>query len=167
MKEKAFEKLSSFLKEEFGSNSIVGYHGTDKNFNSFRDTKPIFFVDDINVARTYGDVIIKAKLNIDNPVIFDFNEGSTIFFYNKWYVPSDLANFIKEISDDIKNFISVDDDILEELERHEYNGLSGELDGIIMQNIKDANDGIFSRHNAATNYVVFDKSQIEIIKQPF
>ena len=54
-----------------------------------------FFVDNIDVAKTYGDFIIKAKINMDNPIILDFDGLSTYYFYDKWYLPSDLANKIK------------------------------------------------------------------------
>ena len=40
----------------------------------------------------------------------------------------------------------------------------GDLDGIIMKNISDSMGGMFSTHKPASNYVVFDKNQINIIK---
>ena len=140
------------------------YHGTDNKFTVFDDIKPIFFVDDINVAGTYGDTIIKAKLNMDNPIELDFDGKSTYYFFNKWYLPSDLANKIKDIATDIKNRYSIDEELKEYLENLGFSDLYGDLDGIIMRNISDAMGGVFSTHKAANNYVVFDKNQIKIIK---
>lgn len=155
-------KFKDFLFENNNSD-IIAYHGTDNKFNIFDDTKPIFFVDNYEIAKTYGDIIIKAELQIENPVVFDFGGKSTYFFMEKWYLPSELSIVIMEIYDDIKNRYIIDDDTLEELEIHEYDGLYGDLDGIIMKNITDANDGMFSTFKPATNYVVFDKKQIKII----
>lgn len=157
--------IREYLNEntEFNSNMIL-YHGTDNKFTVFNDNKPIFFVDDIYVARTYGNFIIKAKLNMDNPIELDFDGKSTYYFYDKWYLPSDLANKIKEIAIHIKNRYSLDDDLKEYLESLDFSDMYGDLDGIIMRNISDAMGGVFSTHKAANNYVVFDKNQIKIIK---
>jgi hypothetical protein len=150
--------------ENMQSNEIIAYHGTDNKFNIFNDTNPIFFVDDIDVARTYGNFIIKCKLIMDNPIILDFDGKSTYYFFDKWYLPSDLAKRIKDISDDIKNRYSLDDDLKEYLESLDFSDMYGELDGIIMKNIDDVGDGIFSDNKNATNYVVFDKNNIIIQK---
>ena len=156
--------IRKYLNENIENNSDILYHGTNNKFTVFNDIKPIFFVDDINVARTYGDIIIKAKLNMDNPIILDFDGKSTYYFYDKWYLPSDLANKIKEIADDIKNRYSLDDDLKEYLESLDFSNMYGDLDGIIMKNISDSMGGMFSTHKPASNYVVFDKNQINIIK---
>jgi hypothetical protein len=153
--------IREVLSETFGG-KIIAYHGTDNAFDVFDDSNPIFFVDNPEIAKTYGDRVIKAELNIEAPVVFDFDGKSTYFFNDKWFVPSELAKYIKGISEDIKNHYQLDDDLVDELAYHEYEGLSGDLDGIIMKNIKDANDGVFSNHDSATNFVVFDKSQIKL-----
>lgn len=133
------------------------------NFQFSMTANLYFFVDNINIARTYGDIIIKAELTINNPVEFDFNNLSTYYFNNKWYLPSDLASYMKTISQDIKKGYSLDDDIKEELEYNDYDMKFGDLDGIIMRDINDSYS-MFSNHHPATNYVVFDSSQINIIK---
>lgn len=156
--------IREYLNENIEDNSDILYHGTDNKFTIFKDNKPIFFVDDINVARTYGDFIIKAKLIINNPIELDFDGKSTYYFYDKWYLPSDLANKIKEIAIDIKNSYSLDDDLKEYLESLDFSDMYGDLDGIIMRNISDAMGGMFSTHKEANNYVVFDKNQINIIE---
>lgn len=157
------KNFKQFVNEQFLNESDILYHGTDNRFTIFNDTKPIFFVDNINVARTYGDIIIKAKLNMDNPIELDFDGKSTYYFYDKWYLPSDLANKIKEIASDIKNRYSIDEDLKEYLETLYFNDMYGDLDGIIMKNISDAMGGMFSTHKPANNYVVFNKEQITII----
>ena len=156
--------IREYLNENVEDNSNILYHGTDNKFTVFNDNKPIFFVDDVNVAKTYGDIIIKAKLSMDNPIILDFDGKSTYYFYDKWYLPSDLANKIKEIAVDIKSHYSLDDDLKEYLESLDFSDMYGDLDGIIMKNISDAMGGMFSTHKSANNYVVFDKNQINIIK---
>jgi len=158
-----FRKIIREVLSETLGNKIVAYHGTDNTFTSFNDSNPIFFVDNPEVARTYGNKVIKVELDMENPVIFDFIGNSTYFFNNKWMVPSELAEAIKSISDDIKNHYSIDEDIMDELEYHEYGQFSGDLDGIVMKNIRDAMDGAFSTHEPATNYVVFDKGQVRIL----
>ena len=156
--------IREFLNENIEDNSDIVYHGTDYKFNIFNDNKPIFFVDDVNVARTYGDFIVKAKLEMDNPIELDFNGNSTYYFFDKWYLPSDLANKIKDIATDIKNRYSLDDDLKEYLEDLGFSAMYGDLDGIIMKNISDAMGGMFSTHKPANNYVVFNKEQINVIR---
>lgn len=154
--------IKEFINENIQNNIV--YHGTNNKFNIFNDNNPIFFVDNINVAKTYGNIIIKAKLDIQNPIELDFDGKSTYYFYDKWYLPSDLANKIKEISDDLKNQYIIDDDLKDYLELLGFNDLYGDLDGIIMKNISDVGNGIFTTHNPATNYVVFNKKQIKLVK---
>jgi hypothetical protein len=96
--------IRKYLNENVEDNSDILYHGTDYKFNVFNDNKPIFFVDNIDVARTYGNFIIKAKLNMDNPIELDFEGSSTYHFFDKWYLPSDLANTIKN---DIYTFLKM------------------------------------------------------------
>ena len=156
--------IREFLNENIEDNSDIVYHGTDYKFNIFNDNKPIFFVDDVNVARTYGDFIVKAKLEMDNPIELDFNGNSTYYFFDKWYLPSDLANKIKDIATDIKNRYSLDDDLKEYLEDLGFSAMYGDLDGIIMKNISDAMGGMFSTNKPANNYVVFNKEQINVIR---
>lgn len=141
--------------------NIVAYHGTDVRFNIFNDNDPIFFVDNLKVAKTYGEHIIKAELDIERPIELDFTGKSTYYFIDKWYRPSELAIKIKEYSNDIKNHYTLDDDVEEELLYLGYDKV--EIDGIIMYNIQDAKDGIFSSHRPVTNYVVFNKDQIKVL----
>jgi hypothetical protein len=47
--------IREYLNENVKDNSDILYHGTDYKFNVFNDNKPIFFVDNVDVARTYGD----------------------------------------------------------------------------------------------------------------
>jgi hypothetical protein len=102
---------------------------------------------------------------MNNPIILDFGNNSTFFFIDKWYLPSNLANKIKEISDDIKNNYSLNDDIENELLYNNFNPLYGDLYGIIMENIKDDYDFFSKQEKSSTNYVVFDKNQIQIIEK--
>ena len=154
--------IMEFLTESFESSPVL-YHGSDNEFEIFNDNKPIFFVDDPNIAKTYGNHIIKARLKMENPIELDFDGNSTYYFFNKWYLPSELANEIKKISDDLKNQYTIDDDLKEYLEELGFSELYGDLDGIIMKNIRDAKDGVFSTHKPANNFVVFDKQQIHQI----
>lgn len=164
MKKYLATTIEEYLSENTEYSLDILYHGTDNIFTVFNDDNPIFFVDDINVARTYGDIIIKATVNMDNPIELDFEGQSTFYFFDKWYLPSDLANKIKEIATDMKNRYRLDDDLKEYLEFFGFSELSGDLDGIIMKNISDAMGGIFSTHKPANNYVVFNKDQINILK---
>ena len=150
------------LNENIENNLGILYHGTNDKFTTFNDNNPIFFVDNIDVARTYGDILIKAKLIMNNPIELDFQGNSTYYFFDKWYLPSELANKIKEIAFDIKNGYILDDELKEYLENLDFSDMYGDLDGIIMKNISDTNDGIFSNHKPANNYVVFDKKYIRI-----
>jgi len=156
--------LIIYINENISSDSIIVYHGTNNQFQKFNDNAPIFFVDDIEIARTYGRYIIKAILTMDNPIYFDFNNGSTFYFQDRWFVPSALALFMREIHNDMKKFYSLDDDLIDELESHDFSALSGDLDGMVMENIKDSSGELFSSHNSANNYVVFNTNQIKIIK---
>jgi hypothetical protein len=155
-------KLAPLLNEI--QDSLIVYHGTNTKFSSFNDSEPIFFSDDIKVAKSYGNIIIKAKLDLDNPLKVDFDGGSTITFMGKHYVPSQFAKLIKGISDDIKKY-GIDDEMREELGYYDwYNGfVDDDLDGIIMHDIKDSYGDIFAGNIVANNYVVFNKNQIKII----
>lgn len=155
--------IKDYLKENIDDSNVL-YHGTNNIFSVFNDENPIFFVDSFNVAKSYGDIIIKAKLDMDNPIELDFDGNSTYYFFDKWYLPSDLANKIKEIASDMKNRYVLDDDLKEYLEYLDFSDNYGDLDGIIMKNIRDDMNGIFSNNNPANNYVVFDKKQINIVK---
>lgn len=148
------------LRENLEDSDIIAYHGTNHKFDIFNNEAPIFFVDDINVAKTYGDFVIKARLSIDNPIEVDFENNSTYYFIDKWYLPSEFAKKIKEIADDLKNQYMLDDETQEELDYLGFNKTSGDIDGIIMKNISDAYD-MFSNHKPAINYVIFDKNQIK------
>lgn len=147
------------------SNGVV-YHGTNNKFSSFNDTKPIFFSDDIKVAKSYGSTILAAKLDLKNPLEVDFGGSSTIYFVDKNYVPSAFAAKVKEMSNDIKKY-GLDDEIRDELGQYGWSDgfVDDDLDGIIMKDIKDSYGDIFAGNIIATNYVVFNKSQIKIHKE--
>lgn len=155
-------KLRQYLSEDIDNSNIL-YHGTNNKFTVFNDSKPIFFVDDINVAKTYGDILFKVRLNMDNPIELDFNGRSTYYFIDRWYIPSELANKIKEISNDIRDRYDIGEELKDYLESLGFSDNYGDLDGIIMRNISDAMGGIFSTHEPANNYVVFNKAQITIL----
>lgn len=153
-------KLKPILESISGN--IVAYHGTDSKFDSFNDNDPIFFVNDPKVAKTYGNIVKKVQLTIDNPIEFDFEGKSTFRFLEKWYLPSDLAKKIKEISDDIKKYGRLDDDFHDELQQlYDWSDQYGDLDGIIMKDINDPGSGWSDA--IQTNYVVFSKTQIKPI----
>lgn len=144
------------------SNGIV-YHGTNNKFSSFNDTKPIFFSDDIKVAKSYGSTIIAAKLDLKNPLEVDFEGSSTVYFVDKFYVPSAFAEKVKDISNDIEKY-GMTDEFRDIFVEYDWSNMYGELDGIIMKNIKDSYGDIFAGNIIATNYVVFNKNQIKIQK---
>lgn len=157
-------KLKSILKEIL-SDGVV-YHGTNNKFTSFDDSKPIFFSDDIKVAKSYGDTILKAKLNLDNPLEVDFERNSTIHFIDKWYVPSDFAALIKGISEDIDKYGGlhmIEDSIQEEIGYLGWRDNGAGMDGIIMKNIRDSYGDMFAGNIVANNYVVFDKNRINLV----
>ena len=158
--------LNEFLNENLQIPDLV-YHGSDNRSVSFNNKKPIFFVDDINIAKTYGDYIFSAKIDMDNPLEVDFDGKSTYYFYDKWYLPSQLAERTKEIADDIKMRYSLDDDLVEYLSSLDFSDLYGDLDGLIMRNISDpgARADMFVNLKPATNYIIFDKNQIKMLKR--
>lgn len=156
-------KLRTILSEML-SDGVV-YHGTNSSFDTFNDSKPIFFTDNPDVAKSYGDRIIKAKLTLENPIEIDFEGKSTGYFSGKWYVPSDLADRIKLIADDMNKYGRVDDDLIDDMEiDHGWSDNYGDLDGIVMKNIKDSYGDVFAGDIVANNYVVFNKNQIKIVK---
>lgn len=156
--------ISDYLNESNDNIPKILYHGTDIKFNSIDYSKPIFFVNSIDIARTYGKHIIEAQIQMDNPIELDFEGMSTYYFQDKWYVPSELALKIKEIAEDIENGYTIEDDLTDYMETLGYNGMYGDLDGIVMKNIRDASDGIFSNNEPANNYVVFKREQVKILR---
>ncbi len=160
-------KIKSILNELLSENQSqnIVYHGSYNKFSSFNDSKPIFFVDREEIAKTYGKYVIKAKITLNNPIEIDFEGKSTVYFLNKHFIPSKLAEYVKELSDDLKQYGRLDDDVMEQLENeYQFSDQYGDLDGIIMYNIDDVGNGMFNDSGTQTNYVVFDKSQIQIIK---
>jgi hypothetical protein len=126
---------------------------------------PIFFTDNIQVAKSYGNNIVKVQLKLNNPIEVDCDGNSTCFFRGKNYLPSKLAEAVKELSDDLKKYGRLEDEYMEELEReYDWYDSYGDMDGIIMKNIKDSYGDVFAGDIVANNYVVFDKNQIKIIK---
>ncbi len=110
-------KLRKLLNELTVPNIL--YHGTDSKFTTFNDSKPIFFTDNIQVAKSYGSNVIKVQLKLDNPLEIDCDGNSTCVFRGKNYLPSKLAEVIKELSDDLKKYGRLDDEEMDELE-YEY-----------------------------------------------
>jgi hypothetical protein len=156
-------KIRKILKEMYVPNIL--YHGTDLKFITFNDSKPIFFTDNIQVAKSYGNNIVKVQLKLNNPIEVDCDGNSTCFFRGKNYLPSKLAEAVKELSDDLKKYGRLEDEYMEELEReYDWYDSYGDMDGIIMKNIKDSYGDVFAGDIVANNYVVFDKNQIKIIK---
>lgn len=155
-------KLRQILNEM--SIPSVLYHGTDVKFTTFNDSDPIFFTDNIQVAKSYGNNVIKVQLNLDNPLEVDCYGNSTCLFKGKNYLPSDLAKSIKELSDDLKKYGRLEDEEMDELEQeYDWSSSYGKMDGLIMKNIKDSYGDMFAGDIVANNYVVFSKNQIKII----
>lgn len=150
--------MNIFLIVENVTDNIV-YHGSENKFETFRDSDTYFFVDNLDIAKTYGPYITKAKLNLSNPIELDFEGKSTFYFYDKWYIPSELALTLKDIS---KYYM--EDDMRDYLLHLGFDDNYGKMDGIIMRNIKDSHGDIFSNLPSANNYVVFNKNQIKILK---
>ena len=74
--------------DDFVANSEIKktvYHGTDLKFDEFdakKDLygefpKAVYFTSNVNVSKTYGNRIIKAKINLQNP--YYFNAGKKTF----------------------------------------------------------------------------------------
>ena len=156
------EKMK-LLVEEFEYQPTV-YHGTDSTFNEFDDSNPIFFVSSEKVAKTYGDNIITAELDLEEPIILDFDGKSTFFLNGEWVLPSEIASLIKEVSEDLVNGYSIDEELEEELLMYYESDHFSDIDGLIMDNINDVGDGVFGFDDTATNYIVFDKNKINILE---
>lgn len=71
----------------------IYYHGSNQKFNTFDKSKIkenklglcFNFTDDIDIAYQYGDNIIKAHLDLNNPITFDIWDNIFPFeWYNKF-----------------------------------------------------------------------------------
>ena len=132
------------LKENNQNDIIIGYHGTNKNFDKF-DSKyrristfgqGFYFVNDEQEAKEYGNIVIKAKLSMKNPLII-----KDIFIGNE--------DILEPLG--IKKMAHLDsEDSLEKIKKAGY-------DSIIVLNAE-------GRRNLKY-YIVFDNSQIEIISK--
>jgi hypothetical protein len=156
---------------------IVGpvYHGTDKTFGSFEMGMPsssgvkssgIFFTKSKAVAQGYGDNVVTANLDIEDPVVFDFNGKSTIYFDGRSRSPSDLVNRIAEINDDLSKGYGIPEDSdlkydLADANWDENYGLDY-IDGVIMKNVDDSMDAFGGE--VTDHYVVFSPKQIKLRK---
>jgi hypothetical protein len=153
--------ITDALKPEGGG--VVVYRG-DKNSHAEFSAPPFFFVDDLKVAETYGPFLTKARVSMNNPIIFDFGGGSTYFLKGAWLVPSKLVKYVMDIKSDLDSLYALEEEDIEILERHGFSDIYGALDGIVIKNIRDAYDA-FSPLPPATNYVVFDKRQIDVMER--
>jgi hypothetical protein len=148
-----------FVADESGT-PVKVYHGTDSQFSKFKDGIT-FLTDNKEVAKGYGDRVIESYLKLQDPLTFDFEGKSTVYFDNKWRTPSDLANRVKEISDDIANHYSISEDLMEEISQLGYDDLSTiRIDGLVLKNIDDV-ASINDRSIVANHYVVFDSKHIQ------
>lgn len=156
-------------------NHYIGYHGSDDHiYGDFKNLNPniygFFFSDNYENAKTYGDIVGKYRLTINNPLIIDatglkFTNDipiEVIFDYPTWVTGNpDQKPYmgiielpLDDIVDMVKNgkkqnkFIDIKD-------REKY-------DGVIFKNIIDPLTS--SRGNIQQDtIVVFDNSQIEEI----
>jgi hypothetical protein len=143
--------------------SITVFRGEDGRFSGV-ESEGTFFSSSKEVAEGYGKVT-EAKVNLENPIEFDFDGRSRVFFAGKEYTPSELSIKIKEINSDIKDNIDFEGIEIEDgftLKDELENLLGGqidEVDGIIMKNVDDPASGL-GTGKTADNYVVLDKSKI-------
>ena len=134
------------LYESSDFNFFIGYHGTNKDFNEF-DSKykristfgqGFYFVNDEREAQEYGNIVIKAKLIMNNPLII-----KDIFIGNE--------DVLEPIG--IKKMSHLNsDDSLEKIKKAGY-------DSIIVLNAE-------GRRNLKY-YIVFDNSQIKILEKEY
>jgi hypothetical protein len=86
---------SPYFKKWFGKSKVVDengeplvvYHGTDEMFNTFDpnqsgtgsglSTPAFWFSDAINTARDFGEDVMQTYLSMKNPLVKDFDGGST------------------------------------------------------------------------------------------
>lgn len=123
---------------------LVVYHGTSSKFNKFsklysrgkRKQEGIYFSDNIQVAKLYGDIILNCFLSIKKPFIKDYNGQN----YWELFGASDL-----EIS-------------------AQYNRAKKNItqnDGVILLNIKDSLER-FTESELGNNYIAFYPNQIKL-----
>ena len=148
---------------------VTVFRGEDGRFSGV-ESEGTFFSSSKEVAEGYGKVT-EAKVNLENPIEFDFDGRSRVFFAGKEYTPSELSIKIKEINGDIKDNIDfegieIDDGftLKDELENL-LGGQIDEIDGIIMKNVDDPAEGL-GTGKTADNYVVLDKSKIKEVDAP-
>lgn len=134
------------LYESSDFNFFIGYHGTNKDFNEF-DSKyrlmstfgqGFYFVNDEQEAQEYGNIVIKAKLIMNNPLII-----KDTFIGNE--------DILEPIG--IKKMSHLNsDDSLEKIKKAGY-------DSIIVLNAE-------GRRNLKY-YIVFNNSQIKILEKEY
>lgn len=158
------EKLQKILEDDY-----MVYHGTNQTFNVFdlskvgenTRSKGFFnFTDSKEVAKTYGDNILKCIISMDSPITIDCEGSSTIKFLGKYYTPSKFAQLIDEINKDLENHYIIEEEIIEELKLLGFSPLYADIiDGIILKNCKDS----FNLFDdlTSTNYIVFKPEQIK------
>lgn len=132
------------LNENNQNEIIIGYHGTNNNFDEF-DSKyrristfgqGFYFVNSEDEANEYGDIIIKAALTMKNPLII-----KDVFIGNE--------DVLEPIG--IKKMSHLNsDDSLEKIKKAGY-------DSIIVLNAEGKRNLKY--------YIVFDNSQIRIISK--
>ena len=135
------------LEENFNTNSIIVYHGSNAKFNKFdlkyfgrTDDgmwgKGIYFISDKRVAQSFGsDYLYTCKLKLNKPYIIDM---------------STVGN--NEDSEDSSKYYSLTNRNNDVLKRKGY-------DSIIVKD--ELWEGSFTTR--ANEYIVFDPSDIEII----
>jgi hypothetical protein len=135
------------------------YHGTDAKFKKFKEGTT-FLTDNKDVASGYGDNVVKSYVKLKDPLVFDFEGKSTLFFDGKWRTPSQLASRVKEISDDLSKRFQINDELMDEISQYGYDDNSTiRIDGAILKNIDDvAKFG--DKPVVANHYAIFDPENI-------
>jgi hypothetical protein len=139
---------------------LVVYHGENTGAKR-NDSGGIFFTDNKDIAKGYGDEVNHAYLKMESPAEFDFEGRSRVSFNGKEGLsPSQLTKEIESIRSDIKNNYSMSDELRGELKEHGFDDLVDKnIDGIVMHNVNDSME--FLSGKTATHYVAFHPTQIK------
>lgn len=79
------------MRIQLSISADVFYRGVKKNLAKFSEFRPVFFTKNLPYAQQYGDVVLKAQLNVKK--FFDTRtDARAVEIYNEHFLTSGLAN---------------------------------------------------------------------------
>lgn len=149
------------MRIQLSMSADIFYRGVKANLAKFSEYRPVFFTKNLPYAQQYGDVVLRAQLNVK--LFFDTRtDARAVEIYNKHFLPSGLAHAnAKPIKLGTPVAANDADELWSYLSVPEYP--APHYDGIIVSE-GDVGSLHHSMNGAEISYVPLHVSQIKLVK---